>query len=345
MGITGCFSYVRRRRTTRSSSSISSALIDIVTPIPTAVANCAVTGTVFNDANADAARDTRRGRRSPAAPRYLDVNGNAILDAGEPSATTDAEGYYVIPTTLTSGTYPVRVVVAGGHSCTAPAVTCAYNATFTARGDERRLNNNFGLLVPATVSGTAYEDANGDAVRDAGENTPLAGRTVFDDADDDGVLDPGESSTTTAATAPTPRRPAARHPRIRFVDGGGWVCDGPPAACTPSPRGGRRRHRRDFLAYGQPTVAARLHRRRRERRPRRWRGRPPAASSVGLYAADGTTLLGHDHDRRGGRLQLLDRQLRRRSSPATTSSASRPRRLRVLGPVRDAVTLISGPGR
>ena len=68
----------------------------------------------------------------------------------------------MIPTSYTSGTYNVRVVVPAGYACTAPAVTCANAATFTASGTNDTANS-FGLLAPASVSGSAFEDADGDA--------------------------------------------------------------------------------------------------------------------------------------------------------------------------------------
>ncbi|MCA9050254.1 MAG: hypothetical protein KDA89_16075, partial [Planctomycetaceae bacterium] len=48
------------------------------------------------------------------------------------------------------------------------------------------------------ISGTKFEDIDGDGVRDAGEG-PLAGVTIYVDANDNGVLDTGELSTQTGA--------------------------------------------------------------------------------------------------------------------------------------------------
>ena len=181
---------------------------------------------------------------------FVDVNGNAVLDAGEPSATTDAEGYYVIPTSYTSGTYAVRVVVPAGYACTAPAVTCANSATFTATGTNDTANS-FGLLAPATVSGTAYEDADGDAVHDGAETTPSrAGRS-------------STTPTTTALSTPAsfPRRPPRTAPTRSAACSPAPTASGsrparagsamaPPAACTPSPR---RRATRSPAMTSSPT--------------------------------------------------------------------------------------------
>jgi autotransporter-associated beta strand protein len=58
---------------------------------------------------------------------------------------------------------------------------------------------DFGNWVPpGEIHGTAWNDLNGNGVRDPGE-PPLAGWTVFLDTNHNGILDPGEISTTTAA--------------------------------------------------------------------------------------------------------------------------------------------------
>ena len=326
MGVTGCFSFIQAQAHTRSSSSISSALIDNVKPVATKVANCSVTGSVFADANADGARGALE---APIAGRtvYLDLDSDGTFDPGEMTATTDADGNYQIETTFTSGTYPVRLVVPAGNICTTP-VACAYNATFSSAGTNS-VNNVFGLYVPATVSGTAYEDSNGNGTRDAGENTPIAGRTVFNDADNDGVLDPGESSTTTAADGTyTVGGLLPGTARIRFVNGGGWICNAPAPGCLhPVPvSGGQVITGRDFLAF-QRTVGQRhgLRRRRRERRPRRRRERCGRGDRrpVRRRRHDAAR---HDHRPVPAAATASRWPTSRRSSPATTSSASRRRR-------------------
>ena len=291
MGIGGCYSYVSAQAHSRSSSSISSALIDFVPPTPTAVANCAVAGTVYSDADSDAVQDAGEAGMA-GRTAFVDVDGNGALDAGEPSAITDAQGYYVIPTGFTSGTYAVRVVVPGGYVCTAPAVTCANNATFTASGTNDT-SNDFGLLAPASVSGTAYEDTDGDAVRDGAETTPVAGRTVFDDVDDNGAFDAGEPSTMTAAdgTYTLDGLQPGTH-RIRLAPGAGWVCDGP-AGClyTVTTASGDVVSGDDFLAYERPTVAGVVYSDANANAIQNAGDGGRQGVVVGLYASDGTTLL------------------------------------------------------
>ncbi|MEY2514363.1 MAG: hypothetical protein QOJ89_1721, partial [bacterium] len=292
MGVTGCFSYVSAQAHTRTSTSISSALIDNVDPVPTLVANCAVSGTVFADTNADAAR---QGAEAGVGGRlvYLDVDGDNTYDGpGEPSATTDATGAYVIATNVAAGTYPVRLVPPAGAICTTHP-GCTFNATFPL-ATTNSINNDIGVYVAATISGSARADTNGNGVRDAGENTPIAGRTVFNDADNDGVLDPGESSAVTAADGSyTVGGLLPGSARIRFVDGGGWICDAP-AGClhTVVVAGGDVVSGRDFLAYQRPTAAGTVFADADADATRDGGEGPLGGIVVNLYAADGTTLLG-----------------------------------------------------
>jgi hypothetical protein len=78
--------------------------------------------------NVFAGRDTAGGSDSPSLLEpglegvniYLDLNNNSVLDDGEPSQVTDANGQYLF-TNLAAGTYTVRELVPDGYSQTAPA--------------------------------------------------------------------------------------------------------------------------------------------------------------------------------------------------------------------------------
>ena len=53
---------------------------------------------------------------------YLDLNDNGVLDAGEPSAVTAADGTYVIGTVnVANGSYKLREVVPVGQTCSFPS--------------------------------------------------------------------------------------------------------------------------------------------------------------------------------------------------------------------------------
>ncbi|WP_452232643.1 hypothetical protein, partial [Lacinutrix sp. MEBiC02595] len=89
-----------------------------------------VTGTVYNDEDGDGTQNgTETGFTSPVTV-FADLDGNGVLDAGEPTATAATDGTYTIegvpagtvdivvdtttlPTgsTLTDGTEPTEVTV------------------------------------------------------------------------------------------------------------------------------------------------------------------------------------------------------------------------------------------
>jgi uncharacterized repeat protein (TIGR01451 family) len=87
------------------------------------------TGSKFLDANANGAHD---GDESgiPGFVFYVDYNDNSALDAGEPAATSTADGSWSI-SGIKPGTYNVREVANPSYTCTVPANGCSHNVTFT----------------------------------------------------------------------------------------------------------------------------------------------------------------------------------------------------------------------
>ena len=97
---------------------------------------------------------------------YLDVNNNGVLDFGEPSTVSAADGSYSF-TNLPSGTYTVREIVPAGYTQTSGPYTVTL-------GIDPSLNLNIGNQVssspnvsPDTISGTKFDDLNGNGVRDS----------------------------------------------------------------------------------------------------------------------------------------------------------------------------------
>ena len=142
MGVTGCFSFVSAQAHSRTSQSLSSSLVDYLPPVPAQVANCAVTGTVWSDLNNNGSRQSGEGGAA-GRTAFVDIDDDGALDANEPSDATDAQGFYFIPTTLTAGSYKVRVVVPPNSLCTSPA-SCSHTSTFTATGTNT-VQNDFGI--------------------------------------------------------------------------------------------------------------------------------------------------------------------------------------------------------
>ncbi|MEM6312444.1 MAG: FG-GAP-like repeat-containing protein, partial [Planctomycetota bacterium] len=86
------------------------------------------------------------------------------------------------------------------------------------------------LTDPATISGTKFEDLDGDGFRDPGEG-PLGGVTIYLDLNDNAALDPGEPQTTTAADGTYTFDPLAPGDYIvREVVPEGFIQTGPTGA-------------------------------------------------------------------------------------------------------------------
>jgi hypothetical protein len=232
---TPCAAFSRVHVHSRSSEQISSQLQDNVGPYPLNVQSCAVTGTKFEDRDADGTRDG--GEPALAGFRmYVDLDGDGSLDAGEPSDVSDAAGAYQI-TAVPAGSYDVREALtpaqqAAGWTCSKPSGGCAKAIEMTMGGNTSGVE--FGNWAPATVSGTTWDDANRNGFRDGGEPV-LSGVTVFVDYDGDGVRDPGEPFATSSGDGSytiTGVRPGSRV--VRQEPPAGYVCTAP-AGCATTP--------------------------------------------------------------------------------------------------------------
>lgn len=220
-----------------------------------------VSGTVFEDMNADGARQDGEPPLAGVVV-YADLNGNGVRDEGEPSSTSDGQGHYRVEVPL--GTTMIRQQTPGGFTCSFPG-GCSYTVdlpknqapvppdvssrTTTARADDPT-GKDFGDWRPASVTGTVIGDDDGDGARDPGEGG-LAGIAVFADLDANGILDQGEPSTTTAAdgtyalTGLKPGSYTIRHVLIQD----GRTCTAPAGGCRHSVTllsGGAEKNR-DFL--------------------------------------------------------------------------------------------------
>ena len=159
-----------------------------------------IRGTVFNDTNGNGTQNTGETGRAGIVI-YNDANNNGKLDSPEVTTTTDANGSYVL-SGLAAGRYKIRQIVPAGWKQTTPSNN--YGWTITLAANQSLMGKNFGEQVatappPPTsgsISGTVFNDANGDLKQDNGE-LGLSGWTVFIDTNNDGILDDGEMSTLT----------------------------------------------------------------------------------------------------------------------------------------------------
>ncbi|HEX4796632.1 MAG TPA: SdrD B-like domain-containing protein [Humisphaera sp.] len=153
--------------------------------------NVLISGSVFNDANSNAARDASE-KGIAGRTIYIDKNKNGKLDAGEPTTLTAADGTYAFKT-LAAGSYRIAEVLPAGWRRTIP--TAGYfDVTLTA--GQTASGKVFGETTTALISGTVFKDSNSNGKQDVGE-LGLAGWVVYLDANNNGKLDSGEVSTTT----------------------------------------------------------------------------------------------------------------------------------------------------
>ena len=110
----------------------------------------------------------------PGAVVFADLNGNGIRDVGEPSATSDGNGNYTI---VGSGshTFAVREIPPPGGPHLASGESGSRNVT-VADGASITLTD-FQDSQTAIISGTLFEDLNGNGAQDAGE-PGLGGWTI-----------------------------------------------------------------------------------------------------------------------------------------------------------------------
>jgi SdrD B-like domain len=155
-----------------------------------------ISGTVYKDANTNDVQD------SGDFPLinwlvWLDINNNAQFDDGfEPSTRTDDNGAYRFDAVDPVG-YRVRASAIAPLRVVLPAEGAydveidQFHQTFT--------NRNFLLTTKppnGSISGTVWNDADGDGVKDAGEAV-LPNWRVYLDTSLDGLLDGGEKSVLT----------------------------------------------------------------------------------------------------------------------------------------------------
>ena len=78
-----------------------------------------ISGTVWEDRDGDGTRDQGEALL-PGVTVYADADNDAVPDAGEPTATTDAQGRYELPA-LPAGRHLVRQVAPAGHAPSFPS--------------------------------------------------------------------------------------------------------------------------------------------------------------------------------------------------------------------------------
>lgn len=153
-------------------------------------------GRVTKDLDVDDAIDSGE----PGVPNvnvYADLNGNRVLDSGEPVDLTDNTGRYLLRD-VPAGTFPLRVELPLGWFATYPLL-----GDYTLNtGGGYTYDDTFHFAITdqipnGVVLGKVFNDLDRDGIRDANEPnvTPMR---VWLDLDSDGTFDPDEPSSTSS---------------------------------------------------------------------------------------------------------------------------------------------------
>lgn len=148
-----------------------------------------ISGRVFNDLIRDGSGSGDPGLAGVTV--FADINGNGVLDAVEPRATTAADGSYTLA--ATPGSYNIIVV---GPVDSAPTTPTSVPVTVGV-GSSVRANFGFTQVV-SNITGTVFSDSDGDSLRDLGEGG-VEGIYLYADLDGDDRPDLGEPATNTAS--------------------------------------------------------------------------------------------------------------------------------------------------
>jgi hypothetical protein len=181
-----------------------------------------INGVVFDDYNGDGLKQTGEAGFASTTV-FLDTDNDNGFDVGEPSAVTIANGTFVIPD-LIPGTYKPRLVMPVGTT-----LTTTLPASITTTSGMVSNVTQFGLFKHVIISGSVYNDFDGDGVRELGE-AGLVGKLLYLDSNDSGVLNVGEPTTTTDSSGNysfTGLGPGTYRPRVNVISGTVQTSDDP----------------------------------------------------------------------------------------------------------------------
>jgi hypothetical protein len=153
-----------------------------------------VGGIIFDDVNHNGILDSPDLGISGRVA-YLDLNSNNTFDGGEPSATSNRSGRFYIPNDGVPNS-TVRQVLPSGWTASGPT-------SYSVPGGLSSYDKDFGAyptgstIPTGSIVVSAFKDANGNGLRDAGE-TASSGQRIFLDYANDGYTDEDRQLTTDA---------------------------------------------------------------------------------------------------------------------------------------------------
>ncbi|MGL6072827.1 MAG: SdrD B-like domain-containing protein [Fimbriiglobus sp.] len=131
-----------------------------------------LSGVVFGDTNGDGALNgLEAGKSGWTVELYNATNNTLVL-----STVTDVNGAYLfgdLSKTLQAGSYDIRLIDKAGFVQTTGTL-----ATQNVISGTNTKGQNIGVFKAASISGTAFEDLNGDGIRQVNETTNIPGVTI-----------------------------------------------------------------------------------------------------------------------------------------------------------------------
>lgn len=173
--------------TANNAANAVSSLRTLNVNIATAPTTGTISGVVFNDANANGAKDTSE-KTALSAQVWVDYDNDGAIDTGEPSTFSNKTSGAFTLANVKVGTWSVRQIAPTGYRQTMPAG--AISVTVTAGATKS--GYVFGDTTLGLISGAVFRDLNANGVQNKGE-TGTTGWTVWLDKDKDGVIDAGET--------------------------------------------------------------------------------------------------------------------------------------------------------
>jgi hypothetical protein len=149
--------------------------------------NGSISGRMFSDANGDGVQQAGEAALSGWGC-FIDFNHDGAFDGSDIRVFANSSGDYAF-TNLAPGTYHIVQNTPAGWQRIVPS-TMPYVITLTSGSPSATGINFANRLATATITGTIFNDLNGNGVRDAGE-PGLFGWGVFIDNNNNRVFDPG----------------------------------------------------------------------------------------------------------------------------------------------------------
>jgi hypothetical protein len=149
--------------------------------LSTGTVGSSATGRIFNDTNGSGTFTGDSGLSGVTV--FLDVNGDGLLSATDPSTVTGADGTYSL--FAASGTYNVIAMTPSNYVATTPvsrSVTLGSSSSLPSFGFRQVLSD---------VTGRKFEDVNENGLYDVGE-PGIEGAYIYADLDGDNLPDLGE---------------------------------------------------------------------------------------------------------------------------------------------------------